>query len=309
MSNKKVSIIMNCYNGQDFLKESLNSVINQTYKNWELIFYDNCSNDRSKDIFFEYKKKNKKFKYFKSKTKEKLGIARFNAFKKITGSFFLFFDCDDYLLPTKIKTQIKFFKKKTGAVYSNSLFFSKFRKRKLYNNDEKNNKKTFYNLIENYDLNWGTVIFNTKHIKKLDHVLDKRFNLIHDFDLLIRLSKISEINYCPFVLSHWRLHSTSSSNNAFNKFAYEKKMFERKITNIYPEDQKLKSSLDIFNQKRLYDELIGYLIINEKLTARKILKKIENKKLKIIFYILLKIPFSKFFTKYIIYFYKTIFLR
>ena len=55
MPSKKVSIIMNCYNGQKYLKQSLNSVINQTYKNWELIFYDNCSNDKSKN-FFEYKK-------------------------------------------------------------------------------------------------------------------------------------------------------------------------------------------------------------------------------------------------------------
>ena len=47
MQDKKVSIIMNCYNGQDFLKESINSVIDQTYKKWELIFYDNCSTDKS----------------------------------------------------------------------------------------------------------------------------------------------------------------------------------------------------------------------------------------------------------------------
>ena len=53
--------------------------------------------------------------------------------------------------------------------------------------------------------------------------MDKRFDLIHDLDLIIRLSKISEINYCPFVLSHWRAHSASSSNNAFKKFASEKK--------------------------------------------------------------------------------------
>ena len=39
---------MNCHNGEAFLKESINSVINQTYKNWELIFWDNFSNDRSK---------------------------------------------------------------------------------------------------------------------------------------------------------------------------------------------------------------------------------------------------------------------
>ena len=111
MPDKKVSIIMNCYNGQEFLKESLDSVIKQTYKNWELIFYDNCSTDKSKKIFFDYKKNNKNFKYFKSKKKEQLGIARYKALKKINGSFFLFFDCDDDLSPEKIRKQIKFLKK------------------------------------------------------------------------------------------------------------------------------------------------------------------------------------------------------
>lgn len=299
---------MNCYNGQDFLEESLKSVIQQTYKNWELIFYDNCSKDRSKNIFFKYKKKNKKLKYFSSKKKEKLGIARHNALKKIKGSYFLFFDCDDYLLPTKIEKQIKYFKKRTGAVYSNSLFFSKFRKRHIYGNKEKNKKKTFYNLIENYNLSFDTVIFKTNEVRKLDHDLDKRFNLIHDLDLLIRLSRISEISYCPFVLSHWRLH-TSTSNNAFKKFAYEKTVFERKIMNIYPEDKKLKYSLDIFSQKRLYEELLGYLINNEKLNVKKKIKNIKNKKYKIIFSILLQIPFSKFFTKLTVYLYKNLFLR
>ena len=41
INNFKVSIIMNCYNGEKFLKESINSVINQTFKNWEIIFFDN----------------------------------------------------------------------------------------------------------------------------------------------------------------------------------------------------------------------------------------------------------------------------
>ena len=309
MPDKKVSIIMNCYNGQEFLKESLDSVIKQTYKNWELIFYDNCSTDKSKKIFFDYKKKNKNFKYFKSKKKEQLGIARYNALKKINGSFFLFFDCDDYLSPEKIRKQIKFFKKKTSAVYSNSLFFSRFRKRKIYNNNEKIKKLTFYKLIENYNLSLDTVIFKTKQVKKLSHVLDKRFNLIHDLDLLIRLSKVSEINYCPFVLSHWRVHNTSSSNNAFKKFAYEKKIFEKKIMNIYPNDKKLKLSLFKFTQKRLYEEFVGYLINDEKLKAKEIFNFIHNMNYKIIFFILLKIPYSKFITKLLIYIQKNIYLR
>ena len=58
---------MNCYNGQRYLSEAIKSVINQTYKNWELIFYDNCSTDNSKEIFKSFN--DKRLKYFKSKKK------------------------------------------------------------------------------------------------------------------------------------------------------------------------------------------------------------------------------------------------
>ena len=51
MSNSPlVSVIMNCYNGQKFLRESLVSLFSQSYKNWELIFWDNLSTDESKNI-------------------------------------------------------------------------------------------------------------------------------------------------------------------------------------------------------------------------------------------------------------------
>ena len=53
--NPLVSILMNCYNGEEYLKEAIDSVINQEYKNWELIFWDNQSTDRSAEIFFESK--------------------------------------------------------------------------------------------------------------------------------------------------------------------------------------------------------------------------------------------------------------
>ena len=57
-----VSIIMNCYNGEKYLDDSLKSIVNQTYQNWELIFWDNISFDNSKKIFEKFK--DKRFKYF-----------------------------------------------------------------------------------------------------------------------------------------------------------------------------------------------------------------------------------------------------
>ena len=88
-----VSVILNCYNGEKYLKEALSSVISQTYKNWELIFLDNRSNDNSKAILKSFK--NKKFKYFKTSKHLSLYSARNLAIKKTRGEFISFIDSDD----------------------------------------------------------------------------------------------------------------------------------------------------------------------------------------------------------------------
>ena len=120
MKNKKklISIIVNCYNGEKFLKESLISIQNQEYKNWELIFWDNKSNDNSKKIFKSFK--NKKFKYFCAKKHTSLYTARNLAIEKCKGEFISFLDVDDTWEKDKLKRQIKFFEnKKVGVVYGN----------------------------------------------------------------------------------------------------------------------------------------------------------------------------------------------
>ena len=64
MKNKNpfISIIVNCFNGERYLNECLKSILSQTYKNYEVIFWDNKSNDKSKLIFFDIK--DNRFKYF-----------------------------------------------------------------------------------------------------------------------------------------------------------------------------------------------------------------------------------------------------
>ena len=70
----KVSIIMNCYNGEKYLHEALSSIISQTYQNWELIFFDNKSTDQSKTIFESFKEP--RFFYYLAEEHTKLFKAR-----------------------------------------------------------------------------------------------------------------------------------------------------------------------------------------------------------------------------------------
>ena len=123
MKDKLVSIIINCYNSEQYIKETIQSVILQTYKNWELIFYDNQSTDNSYKIYKRFK--DKRLKYYKSKKFEKLGLARKNALIKAKGDFIAFLDSDDLWKKNKLKTQLKYFNNKDiGFTISNSIFFN-----------------------------------------------------------------------------------------------------------------------------------------------------------------------------------------
>ena len=108
-SQPLVSIIINCFNGEIFLKDCLKSVLNQTYKNWEVIFWDNKSTDKSAKIFKNYK--NKKFRYFFSKKHSTLYEARNKAIKKARGKYVSFLDTDDLWNKNKLKTQVNFLEK------------------------------------------------------------------------------------------------------------------------------------------------------------------------------------------------------
>ena len=92
---------MNCYNGEKYLRKSISSVIHQTYKNWELIFWDNNSSDNSASIFKDFK--DKRLKYYKSNNYLKLYKARNKALEKSKGKYVTFIDTDDWWLKKNLK--------------------------------------------------------------------------------------------------------------------------------------------------------------------------------------------------------------
>ena len=80
MKKRLISIIINCYNGEKYLSQTLNSILSQKYKRYEVIFIDNCSTDSSAKIFKNIN--DKRFKYFKTLKKVKLYDGRNIALRK-----------------------------------------------------------------------------------------------------------------------------------------------------------------------------------------------------------------------------------
>ena len=94
---------MNCRNGEEYLQESIDSILKQSYKNWELIFVDNASSDKSKILFNEYN--DERLKYVFITESVNLGSARQIALENCNGEYISFLDTDDLWLPTKLEKQ------------------------------------------------------------------------------------------------------------------------------------------------------------------------------------------------------------
>ena len=213
MKNKKklISIIVNCYNGEKFLRESLTSIQNQEYKNWELIFWDNKSNDNSKKIFKSFK--NKKFKYFSAKKHTSLYEARNLAIAKCKGEFISFLDTDDTWEKDKLNRQIKFFKnKKVGVVYGNLWILNeKYKKKKIFSDEKLLSGMIFNAILKNYNIGIITTLIRAKVLKNNKIKFNKKFNHIGDFDLFIRLSKICQFKAIQDPVATYRIHGSNLS--------------------------------------------------------------------------------------------------
>ncbi len=119
-----VSIIIPTYNYAHYLTETLQSVMVQSYNNWECIVVDDGSTDNTHEIVDEFVKKNNKFRYIYQQNKG-VSAARNIGIKTAKGNFIQFLDGDDLLQPDKIKSQIEVFKKnpEVDIVYNQVRFF------------------------------------------------------------------------------------------------------------------------------------------------------------------------------------------
>ena len=158
---------MNCYNGESYLNESIKSAISQTYKNWELIFWDNRSKDKSAEIFKSYK--DKRFLYFYSSEHTSLYKARNLAIEKCRGDFIAFLDVDDLTSKEKLELQMPYFDNpEVGVVFSNLWMLKKnTTKKKLYINRKLPRGKIYNKLIENYNVGILASVIRKKFYLKL----------------------------------------------------------------------------------------------------------------------------------------------
>ena len=250
---KLVSIIMNCKNGSKFLKGAISSIINQSYKNWEIIFFDNHSIDNSKSIVELFNEPRIIYHYMEGKNS--LSKNRYNALLKANGDYIAFLDTDDIWMPNHLENLVNLIKENDEFVYSKSLLLKDFKDKKILKNISLHNFKylnTFENAALNRDIFFGSILVNKNIIQS---IMPLPMNLNHSIDDYIILSifnickkKIHNTNNETFI---YRIHSTNLTN--FQKSLSAKESIE--VLNLIEDKQNIKIN-DIVFKERYYKQII-----------------------------------------------------
>lgn len=221
MSVPVVSIIMNCYNSDQYLREALESVIAQKYQNWELVFWDNQSTDQSSEIFNSFK--DVRFKYFRAENHTNLGKARNLAVSKAKGTWLAFLDCDDVWTANKLEIQLREAESSgnsVGFIYGPVEFkiSSASKNKSSMENYYGRLKMTTHKEKSIYEdlLDGNFIIFSTLLIRQDLYLeiggIDDTLSQNEDYDLVLKASKISNAICVEDICATYRIHDSNNSH-------------------------------------------------------------------------------------------------
>ena len=257
--SKDVSIIVNCRNGSKYLDDCLSSIKNQKFKNWELIFFDNCSTDNSYELYKKYK--DKRFRYIKSNKVLKLYKARNLACKKAEGKYIAFLDVDDWWDVDYLFSRSNEIKNtKYDFLFCENFFYFQKQKKFKRNKITRKSKKIYDDLAKNYFVIISGLMIKNKFIKKIGYFYE-HYNVIGDFELVMRGAELGKFHLIKKGLLFYRIHGKNFLN-------LNRKMYFQEFNDWFSKERKKKSKSFLKNYNNFTDKLneleISYLLFEER---------------------------------------------
>ena len=212
-----VSIIIPVYNSETYISETLNSIINQTYKHIEILITDDYSSDNTISIIKNYCKKDERIKLFCLEKNLGPGAARNNSINHSKGKYIAFCDSDDLWKKNKLELQINFMKENNlSFTYSNyDLIDEKGKFKKIIKSP---NKITYDKMLRNNYVGCLTVIYDVEKLgKKYMPLIRKRQDWVLWLNILKQIKKTVGLDKS---LALYRNRSKSISSNKIKMISY-----------------------------------------------------------------------------------------
>lgn len=211
---------MPAYNASKYIRLAINSVINQTYDDWELIIVDDGSIDATSEIVKEYLYIDERISYFYQEN-GKQGKARNFAISKAKGDYLAFLDADDLWLPKKLEEQLyEITNKNVDLVFSNSyiiydVFEAKENKRMNIPNGVFYSEKDLISFLEGNKIPILTVLVKKEKVIAVGGFTeDLEIQNVEDYHLWLKLLMTDCVFYSSGnVLAEYRVHNDSATTN------------------------------------------------------------------------------------------------
>lgn len=212
-----VSIITPSYNSSEYIAETIESIIAQTYKNWELLITDDCSSDSSREVIRSYAEKDSRIKLLSLSKNSGAGVARNNSIEAAKGKFIAFCDSDDRWYPEKLSKQLEFMASKDCAV-SHTSYMVCDEKGKMNGIVVARNTENLRSMCRDDKMGFLTVIYDASKIGKVFMPLMRKRQ---DWALKLKVLKLCDLAYgMKEPLSIYRKHSDSISSNKRSLIKY-----------------------------------------------------------------------------------------
>ena len=228
-----VSVIMPTYNHAQFIGEAIDSVLNQTYKNLELIIIDNYSKDNTAEIVASYK--DDRIKYLKFKNNGIIAASRNYGIRHSQGGYIAFLDSDDIWLPFKLKLQVDRLNAYSdiGLVYSKCFVMKDGKVHRTSPHMNLYNGYVFNNMIFITNVSILTAVIKRDVVEKIGLFdEDKKLIGIEDLNYWIRLSKEFKVMSINRPTAIYREHSNNLSKGSSQQFARSLLYLSRKLLRL-----------------------------------------------------------------------------
>lgn len=267
---------MNCLNGQDFVALAIDSVLNQSYQSWELIFVDNASDDRTPDILKKFSN-DKRIKYSRNSQKKSLGEARNLALEMCSGKYISFLDSDDLWQKEKLSSQVAIMERNTDV----ALVYSNFSTISHSSSDSLNlcrpqfwsvkpSGNVFRKFLREYPINLQTVMLRRSVLSQLKLKFDPSLQLAEEFYFFMRLLMSHEAYYQAKVTAGYRVHANQDSIKNLHLYPEENQYIINQFkTTIHNFTAEYKQDIEYFEAKIKYYTSKVYLRDGDISMARK----------------------------------------
>jgi len=212
---------MNCYNCEYYLREALDSVYAQTLSDWEIVFWDNASSDRSGEIAQSY---DKRLRYFHAEENVRLGEARKLAIAQAKGLYLAFLDCDDSYFPAKLEHQVNLMQERDLVFsYGSVEIMDEKGRRKRVMHVQNHNGYLLEPLLYKYEINMQTVMMKRVLLAEDWCYFDGTLSYSPDYNLFMRIAARYPIGVIHEVLARYRVFQGSLSHRMLGVVAKEMK--------------------------------------------------------------------------------------